>query len=103
MKASYAQGQTGRKRVCDTVKGMQCRPRVALRAHDRLQKLHEHLQNNPKHNDVRYKTTHLTGIHWMKTFVDQKQELERWVDTHGSIEQQAVFRNVQNGMNTLCV
>jgi hypothetical protein len=69
----------------------------------RLQKLHEHLQNNPGHNDVRYKTTPITGMHWMKTFVDQKQELERWVHTHGSIEQQAVFRNVQNGMNTLCV
>jgi hypothetical protein len=70
---------------------------------DRVQKLHAHLQNDSRHNDVRYKTKPITGTDWMTTFVSQKQELERWVYTHGSIEQQAVLQNVQNGKNTLCV
>jgi hypothetical protein len=70
---------------------------------DRVQKLHDHLQHNPRHSDVRYTITPITGIDWMKTFAIQKQELERWVYTHGSIEQQIVFRNVEKGKNTLCV
>jgi hypothetical protein len=70
---------------------------------DRVQKLHDHLQNNPRHNNQRYTSMPITGIDWFKTFLIQKQELERWLDTHGSLEQQAVYRNVQNGINTLCV
>ena len=35
--------------------------------HNRVDALHNHLQSQPNHNNVRYKDKGITGTDWMKT------------------------------------
>ena len=70
---------------------------------NRISKLHEHLHYNPTHNSQHYSEQKITGAHWFATFVNQKQSLEKWLYTHGTIEQQSLFQNVCYCKNTCAV
>jgi hypothetical protein len=70
---------------------------------DRVPKLHTHLSQYPSHNSHKYKDQSITGEQWFATYVNQKQDLEKWLSNHGTIEQQSLFENVLNCKHTCSV
>jgi hypothetical protein len=71
--------------------------------YDRVRDLHVHLVDHPGHNSSTYREKDINGDDWFRTFTTQKQELEKWIFEYGTLEQQELYHNITNGINTCLV